>query len=745
MKSNHAEPPVTETLAEEHGLTVEEYQKIRDILGRAPSFTELGIFSVMWSEHCSYKSSKPHLGKFFTNNARVIQGPGENAGVIDIGDDLAVVFKLESHNHPSFIEPFQGAATGVGGIIRDIFTMGARPIALMNSLRFGPMDIPKNRFILDGVVGGIASYGNCMGIPTVGGEVAFAPCYEQNPLVNVFCLGIAGHGDIFYGKATGEGNPVIYVGAKTGRDGIHGVSLLASAEFDEETEAKRPTVQVGDPFMEKLLMEACLEVVKSGYLVGMQDMGGAGLTCSTCEMGSRGDSGVDIDLRLIPQRETGMTPYELMLSESQERMLLVGDGEHENQIKEIFDKWDLHAITIGRVTSDGLLCVRKGEETVAGIPSKALADSAPVYDRPQRRPVKQDRILQMEPLPGMMPGGPEKMLCCLLGSPNIASKEYVYEQYDHMVRTNTIILPGSDAAVLRIKGTEMGLGMTLDGNSRYCYLDPYTGGMAAVAEACRNLVCAGAQPLAATNCLNFGNPEKPEIMWQFASVVEGIDAACRAFNTPITGGNVSFYNETLGKGIYPTPVLGLVGLLPDLKYATTRNFKAKDDIIVLLGDTLDELSGSEYQYAVQEAISGPPPALDLSKEKALQGLCLDIIREGLVHSAHDCSEGGLAVALAESCFAFDSKKGWGASITLKQDLPLPSLLFGETQGRVIISCAPEFLSRIEEMAVRQAVPFTVLGTVTGDRLAINCQDKEHIDIAISTLEETWRSAIGNLL
>src|SRR5947207_1205787 len=547
-----------------HGLTREEYDRIVQVLGREPNMTELGIFSVMWSEHCSYKSSRVHLKTLPTTGPRVLQGPGENAGAIDIGDGLAAVFKIESHNHPSFIEPYQGAATGVGGIIRDIFTMGARPIALLNSLRFGPLESRGTRRLVEGVVAGIAGYGNSIGIPTVGGEISFEPSYADNPLVNVFCLGIARASDIVKGVASGAGNPVYYVGAKTGRDGIHGATM-ASAEFDEKSADKRPAVQVGDPFMEKLLLEACLEVMRTDALVGIQDMGAAGLTCSTTEMGSRGGAGVEIDVALVRQRESGMTPYEIMLSESQERMLLVVKRGREGEVERIFDKWDLHAVRIGEVTSDGQLRVRSRGEIVAEIPNRALTDDAPLYRRPMEPPAYQAGVQQLD-LDALAPQGQSgssenATLLALLGSPTIGSKRWVYRQYDHMVRTNTVNLPGFGAGVVRIKGTDRALALSVDGNGRYCYLDPYRGAMLAVAEAARNVACAGARPLGATNCLNFGNPERPAIMWQFARAVAGIGAACRALNVPITGGNVSLYNETDGGAIYPTPVIGVVGLL----------------------------------------------------------------------------------------------------------------------------------------------------------------------------------------
>src|SRR5215218_7686296 len=569
--------PIDAALLDRHGLKPDEYARIVGALGREPSLTELGIFSVMWSEHCSYKSSRIHLKKLPTRGPRVVQGPGENAGAVDIGDGYAAVFKIESHNHPSFIEPYQGAATGVGGIIRDIFTMGARPIALLNSLRFGPMDGPdgaRTRRIVEGVVAGIAGYGNSIGIPTIGGEIVFEPPYAGNPLVNVLCLGIAKTDALVKGKAGGSGNPVYYVGSSTGRDGIHGATM-ASAEFDENSSEKRPAVQVGDPFMEKLLLEACLEVMKTDALIGIQDMGAAGLTCSTCEMGARGSAGVEIDVARVPQRETGMTPYEIMLSESQERMLLVVKKGREAEVERIFEKWDLHAVHIGEVTGDGLLRVRDHGTLVAEIPNKALADEAPLYNRPMREPayLAEARALDLASLKPQ--GTPSRTLLTLLGRPSIASKRWIYRQYDHTVRTNTLVLPGMGAGVIRVKGTRRGLAMSVDGNGRFCYLDPFQGAQLAVAEAARNVACTGALPIGATNNLNFGNPEKPEIMWQLAQAVQGIGSACRALDIPITGGNVSLYNETDGRPILPTPVLGVVGVIEDASRAVSRVFGSR--------------------------------------------------------------------------------------------------------------------------------------------------------------------------
>src|SRR4051794_870614 len=636
---------------ERHGLKPDEYDRIVQFMGREPNLTELGIFSVMWSEHCSYKSSRVHLRTLPTEGPQVLQGPGENAGAVDIGEGLAAVFKIESHNHPSFIEPYQGAATGVGGIIRDIFTMGARPIALLNSLRFGDLDAPGTRRLLEGVVAGIAGYGNSIGIPTIGGEIVFEPSYAGNPLVNVFCLGIAKQSDIIKGVASGVGNAVYYVGAKTGRDGIHGATM-ASAEFDEKSAEKRPAVQVGDPFMEKLLLEACLEVMQTDALIGIQDMGAAGLTCSTTEMGSRGGAGVEIDVSLVPQRESGMTPYEIMLSESQERMLLVAKRGREAEVERIFEKWDLHAVRIGHVTDDGMLRVKERGEVVAEIPNRALTDEAPVYRRPMSEPEYLREVRQLdldtlgssakssEALPPrpLQAGGQNAALLALVGSPTIASKKWIYRQYDHMVRTNTINMPGLGAGVVRIKGTDRALAMSVDGNGRYCYLDPYRGAMLAVAEAARNVACAGAKPLGATNCLNFGNPERPAIMWQFARAVEGIGAACRALGVPITGGNVSLYNETDGNAIYPTPVIGVVGLLEQADHVVSSHFRTSGDVIVLLGEGQGELGGSEWLKVVYDRVQGTPPVIDLERERAVQALVVALSSERLIRSAHDCSD-----------------------------------------------------------------------------------------------------------
>ncbi|CAI8002667.1 Phosphoribosylformylglycinamidine synthase subunit PurL [Geodia barretti] len=685
----------------------------------------------MWSEHCSYKSSKLHLKRLPTQGPQVLQGPGENAGIVDIGDGYAVAFKIESHNHPSFVEPYQGAATGVGGILRDIFTMGARPIAAMNSLRFGPPDQPRNRRIMEGVVAGIAGYGNCFGVPTVGGEVVFGECYSQNPLVNAFALGLFRKDRIFYGKAVGIGNPVLYVGSKTGRDGIHGATM-ASAEFDEASESKRPNVQVGDPFLEKLLLEACLESMKTGAVVGIQDMGAAGLTCSTCEMGGRADTGIEIDLAKVPQREQGMTPYEIMLSESQERMLLVAERGREEEILRIFRKWEIDAVTIGKVTRDGMLRILDRGKKVAEIPNRALTDEAPVYRRPVAAPAP----------PSPEPAPPSGSLSLDWGSPNLSSREWVYRQYDHMVRTNTVQAPGADAAVVRVKNTRKALAMSLDGNGRYCRQDPRVGAQLSVAESCRNLVCAGARPLAATNCLNLGNPEKPEIMWQVTQVVEGIAEACRALETPITGGNVSLYNETLGEGIDPTPVIGMVGLIEPLSRLRGSWFLQEGHRIVLLGPLrLQETGGDVYTRWVRAL---PCPPLDLDLEVRVQRTCREGIENGLILSAHDCSEGGLAVALAEMGFSRFGGRTLGAEIRLPAAEEVGEVLFAEYPSRILVTVETENLAALERIAALQGVPVTFLGQVVPEVLSLRSTDSTVIEKSMVSLEETWRNCLGGL-
>ncbi len=726
---------ITDEIVESHGLSKEEYEKVLQILGREPNMVELGIFSVMWSEHCSYKSSRVHLKNFPTEGPQVIQGPGENAGVVDIGDGLAVAFKMESHNHPSFIEPYQGAATGVGGIMRDVFTMGARPVANLNSLRFGNLDLPKHKYLLKGVVAGIAGYGNCMGVPTVGGEVYFDDCYNGNILVNAFTLGIVKSDKIFKGYASGIGNPVIYVGSKTGRDGIHGATM-ASEEFDEGSEEKRPTVQVGDPFTEKLLLEACLELMKTDYIIGIQDMGAAGLTSSSFEMASRAGTGIEMYLDEVPRREEGMTPYEIMLSESQERMLMVVKKGCEDKVKAIFDKWDLDCAIVGKVTDDGIMRLMKKGVAVAELPIDPLAEGAPVYSRPMSRPEYLDELSSLDLSTLKTPSDMNQVLIDLLDSPNIGSRRWIYNQYDHMVRTDTVTLPGSDAAVIRVKGTDKGVAMTVNCNSRYCYLDPYVGSMIAVAENARNLVCSGAKPLAITDCLNFGNPEKPEIMWQFAEAVRGLSDACKAFDTPVVSGNVSLYNETKGEAIYPTPTVGMVGLLENVNLHSTQYFKNKGDVIVLLGKNRSELGGSEYLKIVHGLVKGPPPVLDLKLERLVQKTCLEAIAAGIVESSHDCAEGGLAVALAEGCISGD--KPMGANIELyNEGQRWDALLFGESQSRIVLSLNRRHIDKLEEIACNNETPLEVLGEVGGDHLLID----DKINVAIEDLQKAWRESL----
>jgi len=724
----------------------EEYKRIKEILGREPNFTELGIFSVMWSEHCSYKSSKPVLKKFPTKGKNIlVQAGEENAGVVDIGDGFAAVFKIESHNHPSAIEPYQGAATGVGGIIRDIFTMGARPIALMDSLRFGPLSDPRSRYLLKGVVGGIAFYGNCIGVPTVGGETFFDESYRANPLVNVLCLGIAKKNKIVKARAKGEGNTVFYVGSSTGRDGLGGASF-ASRELTESSYKDRPSVQIGDPFMEKLLLEATLELIERGVVVGMQDMGAAGLTSSTVETASRGDSGVEIDISLVPRREKGMTPYEVMLSESQERMLVIVKKGKEKEAEKIFQKWDLHAVPIGRVTSDGIFKVKDGGKFVAEIPVKALTSDAPVYLREKIRPRYLDEVKKLDLSTLSLPEDLNYVFIKMLSSPNIASKSWVFEQYDHMVGTNTALLPGSDSAVVRIKGTKKALALSCDGNGRYCYLDPYKGGKIAVAEAARNVVCVGGQPLAITNCLNFGTPTDPEIFWQFTRCVEGMAEACRELGTPVTGGNVSFYNENPRGVIDPTPVVGMLGLIEDVNFLCTPWFKQKGDLILLLGEGELSLGGSEYLYHIHKLKKGDPPGLDLTKEKAVQRICLEFIRKRLINSAHDISEGGLAIALAECCI-LNQEELKGACVDLKQvkDEREDLLLFGEVQSQILISCPAQNLPLLEKIASEGKVALKLLGKVGGENLIIKKEGEILVSQSIERIYKSWKSTLPRQL
>lgn len=728
---------VTPQLVADHGITPDEYQKIVESLGREPNYTELGVFSVMWSEHCSYKSSRHYLKNLPTEGPHVLQGPGENAGVVDIGGDLAVAFKIESHNHPSFIEPYQGAATGVGGILRDIFTMGARPIASLNSLRFGSLDHPRTRYLLSGVVAGIGGYGNCVGVPTVGGECYFDECYNSNILVNAFTLGIVNKKNIFTGVAKGPGNPVIYVGSKTGRDGIHGATM-ASESFSEEKEQRRPTVQVGDPFTEKLLLEACLELMEKDLIVGIQDMGAAGLTSSSVEMAGRGGCGIELNLAAVPLRESGMTPYEILLSESQERMLLVGRQGSEEKICEIFEKWDLDVVVIGQVTDDRQFrAIWQGEE-IARIPVNALTKDAPSYQRPTAPPAYRDQVQQLDISSVSEPKDLGIALKQLLGSPNIASKEWIYRQYDQFVRTNTVIAPGADAAVVRVKGTGKGLALTVDGNSRYCYLDPYIGGVIAVAEAARNLACVGSRPIGLTDCLNFGSPENPEVMWQFSQVIRGMRDACIALEVPVVSGNVSFYNETDGSPIHPTPVIGMVGLLDRVETAITPWFKSSGDAVVLLGRTRQELGGSEYLKWTHGLTRGTPPWIDLRVERSVQLCCIEAIEKGILRSAHDVSDGGLAVALAECCVS-GPEKPLGVRIETHEMIRGDALLFSESQSRIVVSLKAENLASLQEIAARHSIPLQVIGTVGGSRFVI----QPLLQLPVDELKTIWSTGLSS--
>jgi len=727
---------IDQKMLDNHNLTRDEYGLIVKLIGREPNLTELGVFSAMWSEHCSYKSSKFYLKQLPTKGKNVVQGPGETAGIIDIGDGQVVVFKIESHNHPSFIEPFQGAATGVGGILRDIFTMGARPIALLDSLRFGPLASPKNRSVMDGVVSGISSYGNSIGVPTVGGEVYFNACYSLNPLVNVFCLGIAEKDKIFYAKAEGIGNRVLYVGSKTGRDGIHGATM-ASQEFGVEIEHKRPNVQVGDPFKEKLLLEACLEVMDKGLIVGIQDMGAAGLTCSSSEMPAKSGTGIEIDLDLVPQREEGMTPYEILLSESQERMLIVAKPEKIKEVKDVFAKWDLDAVEIGKVIEGGQMKVGFHGEIVVDIPVSAIVDLCPIYERPYAAPAQPRKDINIREIP--IPEDFNKILMNHVASPTIANKEWVFRQYDHMVQTNTILLPGADASVLRIKDSKKALAVTLDGNSLYAHLNPRAGGIIAVAEACRNLACVGARPVGVTNCLNFGNPEKPEVMGQFKEIVEGMSEACKAFEIPVTGGNVSFYNETEGVSIYPTPVLGIVGLIKDINKVVTPGFKEEGDAVVLLGENKEELGGSEYLKIQFGREDGIPPAIDLAKEKAVQESCLEAAEAGFLESAHDLSEGGLAVCAAE-CGFFSGKK-IGCELDLNDEWRPDALLFGETQSRILVTAKSSKLKKLLALAGKKGVKAAAIGKVGGKKIRIRLKGKTFVNVPVEEVYKEWKEAI----
>ncbi|HET9925288.1 MAG TPA: phosphoribosylformylglycinamidine synthase subunit PurL [Methylomirabilota bacterium] len=731
-----AEPKVTLDLAQSHGLTAEEYDRIIRRLGREPTFTELGLFSALWSEHCAYKHSRVFLRSLPTRAPHVVQGPGENAGIVDLGGDLALTFKIESHNHPSFIEPFQGAATGVGGILRDIFTMGARPIAILDSLRFGDPSDPRTRRLVEGVVSGIGWYGNCFGVPNLGGEVGFAPEYAGNPLVNAMAVGLVAKRGIFRARAEGVGNPVFYVGAKTGRDGIHGATM-ASATFDETAEERRPTVQVGDPFTEKLLLEACLEAMATGAVVGIQDMGAAGLACACSEMPARSGTGMEIEAARVPQRETGMTPYEIMLSESQERMLLVAARGREDEVRAVFAKWELDAVDIGRVTDDGMLRVRFHGVVVAEVPVTALADEAPVYEKPTARPAWQDGLEAFDPRSLPAPLDLAAALLTLLESPAIASKEWVYRQYDQQVGINSLVLPGSDAGVLRIKGTRIGVAVTTDGNARFVYLDPRAGAAMAVAEAARNLSVSGARPLGLTDCLNFGSPERPEILWQFKEAVAGLAEACRALEIPVVGGNVSFYNETLGQAILPTPIIGMAGILDDVEARSTQWFAEAGDRVALLGPEAVSLGGSELLWTLHRRVAGRLAPLDWGVERAVQEACRAAIGARLLGSAHDCAEGGLAVALAEACVS--GPRWLGADVDLGPSGERADLtLFGEGPSRVVVSVRAVAERHFEQLMSEFRVPWRWIGRVGGARLIVRSAGVTLVDLDVDRIAGAWR-------
>jgi phosphoribosylformylglycinamidine synthase subunit PurL len=762
-----SEPHITPEIVAQHGLTTEEFERIRRILGREPNFTELGIFSVMWSEHCSYKNSRQELKKFPTSGANILVRAGEeNAGVVDIGDGWAIAFKIESHNHPSAIEPFQGAATGVGGIIRDIFTMGARPEFLLNSLRFGPINevsnaecrmpnagesaianrksqIANNRRLFAGVVAGIAHYGNCVGVPTIGGEIYFDESFEGNPLVNVFCLGVLRHEQLARGAASGVGNPVFYVGAETGRDGLAGAAF-ASRELTEESREDRPAVQVGDPFKEKLLLEACLELLATDAVAGIQDMGAAGLTCSTCETASRGGTGVEIDLAKVPKREAGMTPYETLLSESQERMLIIARRGQEDVVRRIFEKWDVPCAEIGRVTDDGMMRVLNHGATAAEIPAKPLADEAPLYSREARKSIADDEgdeLLKKVPAPTA--SSAIESLRQLLRDPSIASKNWVYRQYDHTVRTGTVVRPGSDAAVFHLREANKFLAAT-DCNSLYCRLDPREGGRLAVAEAARNLACSGAVPLAVTDNLNFGNPYKPENFWQLREAVEGMAEACRAFGTPVIGGNVSLYNESPAGVVDPTPTVAMVGLIEKEEWITSQFFKAAGDVVILLGDFGDEMGGSHFLKVIHGRKAGRPPRLHFARELALQNALRELIRAGYIRSAHDCSEGGLAVALAEACFNPAGQLGAEIDLGAAGETRLDQLLFNESQSRVVISIVPGSAVEVMQLLRERGVSGHRLGVVGGAALTIAAEG-EILRWPIAQIYDDWFNAIGALV
>ena len=741
------DPPMTPELVAEHGLSEDEYEKIVAVLGREPTYTELGVFSALWSEHCGYKNSKPLLRKLPTTAPWVLQGPGENAGVIDIGDGYAIAFKVESHNHPSAVEPYQGAATGVGGILRDVFTMGARPIAMLDSLRFGSLARPRVRYLFGGVVRGIGDYGNCVGIPNIGGEVYFDDAYEGNPLVNAMAIGLMKTHELIRGEASGVGNPLLAVGARTGRDGIHGATF-ASEELSEQTEAKRPQVQVGDPFTEKLLLEASLELIRSGHIVGIQDMGAAGLASSSSEMAARAGTGVDIDTALVPVREPNMTPYEILLSESQERMLVVAKAGHEHDVIGILQKWELEAAVIGHVTDDGMYRVRAHGTVVCEIPGHPLVTGCPTYVRDAQEAdavVKLRRWTPAELDTTHTRQHAGRVLLRLLGSPNIASKRWVYNQYDTTVRTNTVVQPGGDAGVIRIRGTRRGVAATIDCNGRYVYLNPRRGAMIAVAEAARNVVCVGARPRAVTNNLNFGNPLKPEVYYQLREAVAGMGEACAAFDTPVTGGNVSLYNENPSGAIYPTPTIGMIGVLDDVERHLTMPFKASGDTIILLGSNTDELGGSEYLKVIHGLVAGDAPAVDLDGERRLQECVLELVERGMLRSAHDCAEGGLAVCLAECALTAETQPG--IDVSLDDTLDAAALLFGEAQGRIVVSCAPEFAAGVIDVAGRMQVPARAIGDVTegGGRFVVRTTSGAAIDLPVASLHEVFATAIPRLM
>ncbi|HEX6937805.1 MAG TPA: phosphoribosylformylglycinamidine synthase subunit PurL [Longimicrobiales bacterium] len=741
------DPPITAERIAEHGLSQGEYERIVEILGREPTYTELGVFSALWSEHCGYKNSKPLLRHLPTEAPWVLQGPGENAGVIDIGEGWAVAFKIESHNHPSAVEPYQGAATGVGGILRDVFTMGARPIAVLDSLRFGSLDNARVRYLFAGVVKGVGDYGNCVGIPNIGGEVYFDEAYEGNPLVNAMAIGLMRKEELIRAEASGPGNPILAVGARTGRDGIHGATF-ASAELGDESEDSRPQVQVGDPFTEKLLLEASLELIRSGHIVGIQDMGAAGLASSSSEMAARSGTGVDIDVALVPTREPNMTPYEILLSESQERMLVVAKAGHEEEVRRILEKWELEAAVIGRVTDDGMYRVRENGVVVCEIPGAPLVD-CPTYVRDGRESEEVVRLRRWDPSelePSREAADPNAVALRLLAAPTIASKRWVHEQYDTTVRTNTVVAPGGDAGVLRIRGTKLGVAATVDCNGRYCYLNPRRGAMIAVAEAARNLVCVGARPRAVTNNLNFGNPHKPEVYYQLREAVLGMAEACAKFETPVTGGNVSLYNENPRGAIYPTPVIGMIGVLDDVSKHLVAGFRAPGDAIVLLGRNTGELGGSEYLKVVHGKVAGDAPALDLDAEKALQEAMLELAAGGLVRSAHDCAEGGLAICLAESAIR-DAERPLGVDVALDDDIAWAPLLFGEAQGRIVVSCAPERVDAVLGVAAKHGVPAKRIGTVgaAGGRFLVATVAGPKIDLPIARVADAYYGAIPRIM